>query len=74
MLIVHDANLKIQHVIYEHPSDYDKVLDKTGARWLRTAKRYALADLALGRHPVTGKRVLTVKAEIVDLVAASAAE
>lgn len=56
MIVVHDENLRLQHVIYEHPPGYEDVIDDEGRRWLQTREAIPVDEIIIGEHPQYGHR------------------
>jgi hypothetical protein len=73
MIIVHDEDFKLQHVIYEHPPDYVDLIDDGEQQWVQTHQRLPADQIAIGVHPQYGHRKVYHKDDgyWVDVIAMS---
>lgn len=56
MIIVHDENLVVQHVIFEHPPGYEAIIDGQGHRWVKTQAAIGVDQIVIAPHAQTGAR------------------
>jgi hypothetical protein len=71
MIIVHDADLNVQGVIYVHPTNYSDVLDKGGHRWVHVREAAPLDKIKIGRNAETGLRMVKHGDAVLTTVAQS---
>lgn len=55
ILIHHPETLELEHVIYERPIDYEKLLKKQGKRFVSLAEHLPIHEVKLSKCAETGK-------------------